>query len=187
MRGRHDDLVDIVWHLATMTLSSKLAKQTSIKNVETSIVNQVIPQANSPYQQQSPVALDKILYQPRPASNQGGQQVPPDKTLFQPRPASNQSRPPVQPDVTLYQPRPASNQGRPQARTDDTIYQPRLNQKQRPVNRSEYWQKAITIISFLAFVIVLGWLIRNNFLNHVKIELPINTSKPVTTKEPTAK
>ncbi|MEH2177594.1 caspase, EACC1-associated type [Nostoc sp.] len=207
VRGRHDDLVDVVWHLATITLSSKLAKQTSIGNVETSIVNEVIPLANSPHQQQSPVAPDKILYQPRPASNQGGQQVPPDKTLYQPRPAFPQSRPPVQPDVTLYQPRPAfpqsrppvqpdktlyqprpaSNQGRPQVPTYDTIYQPRLNQKQRPVNRSGYWQKAITIISFLAFVIILSWLIRNNFLNHVKIELPTNTSEPVTTKEPTAK
>jgi serine/threonine-protein kinase len=47
------------------------------------------------------------LYQPRQASNQGGQQVPPDRTLYQPRQASNQSR--------------------PQGRTDDTIYQPRVS------------------------------------------------------------
>ncbi|MEH2038006.1 MAG: serine/threonine protein kinase, partial [Nostoc sp.] len=84
------------------------------------------PASNQGGQQVPP---DKTLFQPRPASNQGGQQVPPDKTLFQPRPASNQSRPPVQPDVTLYQPRPASNQRRPQARTDDTIYQPRLSEQ----------------------------------------------------------
>ncbi|MEH1942821.1 MAG: protein kinase [Nostoc sp.] len=68
---------------------------------------------------------DKTLYQPRPASTQGGQQVPPDKTLFQPRSASNQGGQQVPPDKTLYQPRPASNQGRSQAPTDVTLYQPR--------------------------------------------------------------
>ncbi|MEH1888187.1 MAG: protein kinase [Nostoc sp.] len=84
------------------------------------------PASNQGRQQVPP---DKTLYQPRPASNQGGQQVPPDKTLYQPRPASNQGRPQVPLDVTLYQPRPASNQGRPQVRTDDTIYQPKLNEQ----------------------------------------------------------
>ncbi|MEH2258521.1 serine/threonine protein kinase [Nostoc sp.] len=84
------------------------------------------PGSNQGGQQVPP---DKTLFQPRPASNQSRPPVPPDKTLFQPRPASNQSKPPVQPDVTLYQPRPASNQSRPQARTDDTIYQPRLSEQ----------------------------------------------------------
>ena len=84
------------------------------------------PGSNQGGQQVPP---DKTLFQPRPGANQGGQQVSPDKTLFQPRPVSNQSRPPVPPDVTLYQPRPASNQRRPQARTDDTIYQPRLSEQ----------------------------------------------------------
>ena len=84
------------------------------------------PASNQGGQQVPP---DKTLFQQRPASNQGRPQVPPDKTLFQPRPASNQGRPQVPPDVTLFQPRPASNQGRPQVRTDDTIYQPKLNEQ----------------------------------------------------------
>ena len=84
------------------------------------------PGSNQGGQQVPP---DKTLYQPRPGSNQNRPPVPADKTLFQPRPASNQSRPPMQPDVTLYQPRPASNQSRPQTRTDDTIYQPKLSEQ----------------------------------------------------------
>ncbi|MDZ8095313.1 MAG: protein kinase [Nostoc sp. DedQUE05] len=71
------------------------------------------------------VPADKTLFQPRPGSNQGGQQVPADKTLFQPRPGSNQNRPPVPPDKTLFQPRPGSNQSRPPVQPDVTLYQPR--------------------------------------------------------------
>ncbi|MEH2139070.1 protein kinase domain-containing protein [Nostoc sp.] len=73
---------------------------------------------------------DKTLYQPRPGSNQGGQQVPPDKTLFQPRPGSNQSGQQVPPDKTLFQPRPGLNQGGQQVTPDKTLFQPRpgLNQ-----------------------------------------------------------
>jgi eukaryotic-like serine/threonine-protein kinase len=84
------------------------------------------PTSNQAGQQVPP---EKTLFQPRPASNQGRPQVPPDKTLFQPRPASNQGRPQVPPDVTLYQPRSASNQSRPQVPTDDTIYQPKLSEQ----------------------------------------------------------
>ncbi|MBN3895877.1 MAG: protein kinase [Nostoc sp. NOS(2021)] len=80
------------------------------------------PASNQGGQQVPP---DKTLYQQRPASNQSGQQVPPDKTLFQPRPASNQGSPQVPPDKTLYQPRPASSQGSPQVPPDKTLYQPR--------------------------------------------------------------
>ncbi|MEH2276541.1 MAG: protein kinase [Nostoc sp.] len=95
--------------------------------------NETIPRQFNPVEQnqQSPVnnpnasKPDVTLYQPRPASNQGGQQVPPDKTLYQPRPASNQGRPQVPPDKTLYQPRPASNQGGQQVPPDKTLYQPR--------------------------------------------------------------
>ncbi|MEH2012704.1 protein kinase domain-containing protein [Nostoc sp.] len=95
--------------------------------------NETIPRQFNPVEQnqQSPVnnpnasKPDVTLYQPRPASNQGGQQVSPDKTLFQQRPASNQGRPQVPPDKTLFQPRPASNQGRPQVPPDKTLYQPR--------------------------------------------------------------
>jgi eukaryotic-like serine/threonine-protein kinase len=83
--------------------------------------------ASNPAGQQVPP--DKTLFQPRPASHQGGQQVPPDVTLYQPRPASHQSRPQAPPDVTLYQPRPASHQGGRQAPMDDTIYQPRLSEQ----------------------------------------------------------
>ncbi|MEH2156798.1 serine/threonine protein kinase, partial [Nostoc sp.] len=81
--------------------------------------NETIPRQFNPVEQsqQSPVnnpnasKPDKTLYQPRSASNQGGQQVPPDKTLFQPRPGSNQGGQQVSPDKTLFQPRPGSNQG----------------------------------------------------------------------------
>ncbi|MEH2468408.1 protein kinase domain-containing protein [Nostoc sp.] len=84
------------------------------------------------------VPQDKTLFQQRPASNQGGQPVPPDKTLFQQRPASNQGRPQVPPDKTLYQPRPASNQGRPQVPSDVTLYQPRPASNQgRPEVRTD--------------------------------------------------
>ncbi|MDZ8083020.1 MAG: protein kinase [Nostoc sp. DcaGUA01] len=92
-------------------------------------VEQSQPQNNNP--QQSPVnnpnpsKPDATLFQPRPASNQGGVQVPPDKTLFQPRPASNQGGVQVPPDKTLYQPRPASNPGTQPLPTDKTLYQPR--------------------------------------------------------------
>ncbi|MEH2195701.1 MAG: protein kinase [Nostoc sp.] len=79
--------------------------------------------ASNPGGQQVPP--DKTLFQPRPASNQGGQQVPPDKTLFQPRPGSNQGGQQVPPDKTLFQPRPGSNQSRPQVPPDKTLYQPR--------------------------------------------------------------
>ncbi|WP_298907969.1 protein kinase [uncultured Nostoc sp.] len=93
--------------------------------------NETIPRQFNPVEQnqQSPVnnpnasKPDVTLYQPRPASNQGGQQVPPDKTLFQQRPASNQGGQQVPPDKTLFQQRPASNQGRPQVPTDKTFYQ----------------------------------------------------------------
>ncbi|MEH2401754.1 protein kinase domain-containing protein [Nostoc sp.] len=84
------------------------------------------------------VSPDKTLFQQRPASNQGGQQVPPDRTLFQPRPASNQGRPQVPPDKTLFQPRPASNQGRPQVPPDVTLFQPRPASNQgRPQVRTD--------------------------------------------------
>ncbi|MHC5595373.1 MAG: hypothetical protein ACYTXC_05295, partial [Nostoc sp.] len=158
VRGRHDDLVNVVWHLATITLSLKPAKQISIGNAETSIG------AYYPSQQQPSPPLE--LYQPRPASNQGGQQVPPDKTL--------------------YQPRSGSNQGGQQVPLDDTIYQSRTlpNQSSSNQSRSGYWQKAI-IISLITSVLVL--LVRIYILNHIKIELPKNTSQPVITKEPTAK
>ncbi|MBC1241036.1 serine/threonine-protein kinase [Nostoc sp. 2RC] len=68
---------------------------------------------------------DKTLFQPRPASNQGGVQLPPDKTLFQPRPVSHQNTPPVPTDKTLFQPRPVSNTNRPEPSLDKTLYQPR--------------------------------------------------------------
>ncbi|MEH2050318.1 protein kinase domain-containing protein [Nostoc sp.] len=71
------------------------------------------------------VPPDKTLYQPRQTSNQGGQQVPPDKTLFQPRQASNQGGQQVPPDKTLFQPRQASNQGGQQVPPDKTLFQPR--------------------------------------------------------------
>ncbi|MEH2340051.1 protein kinase domain-containing protein [Nostoc sp.] len=95
--------------------------------------NETIPRQFNPVEQnqQSPVnnpnasKQDVTLYQPRPASNQGGQQVPPDKTLYQPRPASNQGKPQVPPDKTLFQPRPASNQGGQQVPPDKTLFQPR--------------------------------------------------------------
>ena len=93
------------------------------------------PASNQGGQQVPP---DKTLFQQRPASNQGGQQVPPDKTLFQPRPASNQGGQQVPPDKTLYQPRPASNQGRPQMPPDVTLYQPRSASNQgRPQVRTD--------------------------------------------------
>ncbi|MDZ8239275.1 MAG: protein kinase [Nostoc sp. ChiQUE01a] len=93
------------------------------------LVEQSQPQNNNP--QQSPVnnpnpsKPDATLFQPRPASNQGGAQLPPDKTLFQPRAVSNQGGVQVPPDKTLYQPRPASNPGTPPLPTDKTLYQPR--------------------------------------------------------------
>ncbi|MEH2161796.1 MAG: protein kinase [Nostoc sp.] len=80
------------------------------------------PGSNQGGQQLPP---DKTLFQPRPGSNQGGQQLPPDKTLFQPRPASNQGGQQLPPDKTLFQPRPGSNQSRPQVPPDVTLYQPR--------------------------------------------------------------
>ncbi|AVH72279.1 serine/threonine-protein kinase [Nostoc sp. 'Lobaria pulmonaria (5183) cyanobiont'] len=81
---------------------------------------------------------DKTLFQPRLGSNQCGQQVPPDKTLFQPRPGSNQNRPPVPPDKTLFQPRPASNQSRPPVQPDVTLYQPRpASNQSRPQARTD--------------------------------------------------
>ncbi|MEH1936928.1 MAG: protein kinase [Nostoc sp.] len=93
------------------------------------------PASNQGGQQVPP---DKTLYQQRPASNQSGQQVPPDKTLFQQRPASNQGSPQVPPDKTLYQPRPASNQGSPQVPPDKTLYQPRPASNQgRPQVRTD--------------------------------------------------
>ncbi|OYD94178.1 serine/threonine protein kinase [Nostoc sp. 'Peltigera membranacea cyanobiont' 213] len=76
------------------------------------------------------VPPDKTLYQPRSGSNQSGQQVPPDKTLFQPRPGSNQSGQQVPPDKTLFQPRPGSNQGGQQVPPDKTLYQPRPDSNQ---------------------------------------------------------
>ncbi|MEH2282167.1 MAG: protein kinase [Nostoc sp.] len=93
------------------------------------------PGSNQGGQQVPP---DKTLYQPRPGSNQGGQQVPPDKTLFQPRPGSNQGGQQVPPDKTLYQPRPASNQGRPAVPPDVTLYQPRpASNQSRPQARTD--------------------------------------------------
>ncbi|MBN3888754.1 MAG: protein kinase [Nostoc sp. JL31] len=93
------------------------------------------PGSNQGGQQVPP---DKTLFQPRPGSNQGGQQVPPDKTLFQPRPAANQNRPPVSPDKTLFQPRPGSNQGGQQVPPDVTLYQPRRASNQsRPQARTD--------------------------------------------------
>ncbi|RCJ31483.1 serine/threonine protein kinase [Nostoc punctiforme NIES-2108] len=93
------------------------------------------PGSNQGGQQVPP---DKTLFQPRPGSNQGGQQVPPDKTLFQPRPAANQNRLPVSPDKTLFQPRPGSNQGGQQVPPDVTLYQPRRASNQsRPQARTD--------------------------------------------------
>ncbi|MEH2026807.1 protein kinase domain-containing protein [Nostoc sp.] len=85
------------------------------------------PGSNQGGQQVPP---DKTFYQPRPGSNQGGQQVPPDKTLYQPRPGSNQGGQQVPPDKTLYQPRPGSNQGGQQVPPDKTLYQPRPGSNQ---------------------------------------------------------
>ncbi|MBD2409692.1 serine/threonine protein kinase [Nostoc calcicola FACHB-389] len=100
-------------------------------------VEQNQPESNNP--QHTPVnnpnasKPDATLFQPRPASNQGGVQVPPDKTLYQPRPSSNQGGVQVPPDKTLYQPRPVANQGTPQVPPDKTLYQPRpLSQPNRP-------------------------------------------------------
>ncbi|MHC5768245.1 MAG: protein kinase domain-containing protein [Nostoc sp.] len=93
------------------------------------------PGSNQGGQQVPP---DKTLFQPRPGSNQGGQQVPPDKTLFQPRPAANQSGQQVPPDKTLFQPRPGSNQGGQQVPPDVTLYQPRRASNQsRPQARTD--------------------------------------------------
>ncbi|MEH2357628.1 serine/threonine protein kinase [Nostoc sp.] len=86
------------------------------------------PGSNQGGQQVPP---DKTLFQPRPGANQGGQQVPPDKTLFQPRPGANQGGQQVSPDKTLFQPRPASNQSRPPVPPDVTLYQPRPVSNQR--------------------------------------------------------
>ncbi len=92
-------------------------------------VEQNQPQNNNPQQHPvnnpNPNKPDATLFQPRPASNQGGVQLPPDKTLFQPRPASNQGGVQLPPDKTLYQPRPLSNSGTPPLPTDKTLYQPR--------------------------------------------------------------
>ncbi|MEH1821169.1 MAG: protein kinase [Nostoc sp.] len=95
--------------------------------------HETVPRPFNPVEQnqQSPVnnpntsKPDVTLYQPRQASNQGGQQVPPDKTLFQPRQASNQGGQQVPPDKTLFQPRQASNQGGQQVPPDKTLFQPR--------------------------------------------------------------
>ncbi|MHC5851037.1 protein kinase domain-containing protein [Nostoc sp.] len=100
--------------------------------------NETIPRQFNPVEQsqQSPVnnpnasKPDVTLYQPRSASNQGGQQVPPDKTLFQPRPGSNQGGQQVPPDKTLFQPRPGSNQGGQQVPPDKTLFQPRPGSNQ---------------------------------------------------------
>ncbi|MEH2183132.1 protein kinase domain-containing protein [Nostoc sp.] len=93
------------------------------------------PGSNQGGQQVPP---DKTLFQPRPGSNQSGQQIPPDKTLFQPRPGSNQSGQQVPPDKTLYQPRPASNQSRPPVQPDVTLYQPRpASNQSRPQTRTD--------------------------------------------------
>ncbi|MFN6482020.1 MULTISPECIES: protein kinase domain-containing protein [unclassified Nostoc] len=100
--------------------------------------HETVPRPFNPIEQnqQSPVnnpnvkKPDVTLYQPRPGSNQGGQQVPPDKTLFQPRPGSNQGGQQVPPDKTLFQPRPGSNQGRPQVPPDKTLFQPRPGSNQ---------------------------------------------------------
>ncbi|OYD90674.1 serine/threonine protein kinase [Nostoc sp. 'Peltigera membranacea cyanobiont' 210A] len=93
------------------------------------------PGSNQGGQQVPP---DKTLFQPRPGSNQGGQQVPPDKTLFQPRPGSNQGGQQVSPDKTLFQPRPVSNQTRPPVQPDVTLYQPRpASNQRRPQARTD--------------------------------------------------
>ncbi|MBE9104415.1 protein kinase [Nostoc cf. edaphicum LEGE 07299] len=86
------------------------------------------PGSNQSGQQVPP---DKTLFQPRPGANQGGQQVPPDKTLYQPRPGTNQGGQQVSPDKTLFQPRPVSNQGGQQVQPDVTLYQPRSASNQR--------------------------------------------------------
>ncbi|MEH2065980.1 MAG: protein kinase [Nostoc sp.] len=95
--------------------------------------HETVPRPFNPIEQsqQNPVSNpnaskpDNTLYQPRPGSNQGGQQVPPDNTLYQPRPGSNQGGQQAPPDKTLYQPRQPSNQGGQQAPPDKTLYQPR--------------------------------------------------------------
>ncbi|ODG97265.1 serine/threonine protein kinase [Nostoc sp. KVJ20] len=95
--------------------------------------HETVPRPFNPVEQnqQSPVnnpnanKPDVTLYQPRPASNQGGQQVPPDKTLFQPRPGANQGGQQVPPDKTLFQPRPGANQSGQRVPPDKTLFQPR--------------------------------------------------------------
>ncbi|MGF1987230.1 MAG: protein kinase domain-containing protein [Nostoc sp. ZfuVER08] len=79
----------------------------------------------TPVNNPNPSKPDATLFQPRPASNQGGVQLPPDKTLFQPRPVSHQNTPPLPTDKTLFQPRPVSNTNRPEPSLDKTLYQPR--------------------------------------------------------------
>ncbi|MDZ8110328.1 MAG: protein kinase [Nostoc sp. DedQUE12a] len=115
-------------------------------------VEQNQPQSNNP--QQSPVnnpnpsKPDATLFQPRPASNQGGVQVPPDKTLYQPRPTPNQGGVQVPPDKTLYQPRPLSNPSTPSLPTDKTLYQPRsVSNTGRPepsVDRTLYQPRPVS-------------------------------------------
>ncbi len=101
-------------------------QQSPVNNPNTSKPDVTLYQsrpASNPGGQQVP--RDKTLYQPRPASNSGGQQVPPDKTLFQPRPGSNPGGQQVPPDKTLFQPRPGSNPGGQQVPPDKTLFQPR--------------------------------------------------------------
>ncbi|MEH2000895.1 MAG: protein kinase [Nostoc sp.] len=71
---------------------------------------------------------DKTLFQPRPTSNPGGQEVV-DNTIMQqqPRGANSQhpGNPPLnRPDNTIFQQRPASNQ-RQQQIAEQTIFQPK--------------------------------------------------------------
>ncbi len=103
-------------------------QQSPVNNPNTSKPDVTLYQsrpASNPGGQQVP--RDKTLYQPRPASNPGGQQVPPDKTLFQPRPGgTNPGGQQVPPDKTLFQPRPGgSNPGGQQVPPDKTLFQPR--------------------------------------------------------------
>ena len=70
---------------------------------------------------------DKTLFQPRPDTNPGGQQVV-DKTIMQqPHAENNQhpgNAPPSIPEKTIFQERPASNQGQQQT-PEQTIFQPK--------------------------------------------------------------
>ncbi|MHC5742752.1 MAG: serine/threonine protein kinase [Nostoc sp.] len=131
------------------------------------------PGSNQGGQQVPP---DKTLFQPRPGSNQGGQQVPPDKTLFQPRPASNQGGQQVSPDKTLFQPRPASNQGGQQVPPDVTLYQPR-----RASNQSRPQARTDDTIYQPRLSEQLGTRITPNFLRIVGVVLAIGVTLAVVT------